>query len=141
MPSSPISGELRNDFRGKVGRFVPLHDVGSDFRFGKFTNAAAQMFLFVCEREIHSGLAGLEVPPNCFYTTAPRGSGATRKRGSVSQHATERFEAPLDSGAIHVAMRDHANFVRAGGKAQHLFLSERLANRRRRLPGSHEHPK
>ena len=39
--------------------FVPLHDVRSDFAFGKFADAAAELVLFVGKREIHEFLAGL----------------------------------------------------------------------------------
>src|SRR5262249_25844553 len=45
--------ELGHDFAGKVRHFVPLHDVRSDFAFGKFTNTAAELLLFVGQREVH----------------------------------------------------------------------------------------
>ena len=46
-------GELGHDFAGKVGDFVPLHDVRKDFAFGKFANAAAELVLFIRKREVH----------------------------------------------------------------------------------------
>ena len=45
--------ELGHDFDRKVGDFIPLHDVGSDFTFGKFANAAAEMLLFIGKVEVH----------------------------------------------------------------------------------------
>ena len=49
-------GELGHDFSGKVGDFVPLHDVRSDFAFGEFANAAAELLLFIGKGESPRGL-------------------------------------------------------------------------------------
>ncbi len=46
-------GQLRQQFLGKVLRFVPLHDVGPNFGFGEFANALAKERLLVGQREIH----------------------------------------------------------------------------------------
>src|SRR5258708_1581416 len=46
-------GEFGHDFDGKVGDFVPFHDVRKDFAFGEFANAAAQLILFITIREVH----------------------------------------------------------------------------------------
>ena len=51
-------GELRNNFAGKAGSFVPLHDVRSDFTFGKFTYAAAELILFIGKSEVHEASFG-----------------------------------------------------------------------------------
>ena len=49
-------GELGHDFGWEFGGFVPLHHVGSDFAFGEFADAAAELSLFVGEGKIHVGL-------------------------------------------------------------------------------------
>ncbi len=46
-------GHLGNQLGGKMGSFVPFHDVRSDFRFGEFANAAAELLLLVAEGKVH----------------------------------------------------------------------------------------
>ena len=38
-------GEFGEKFGGKVGDFVPLHNVGSDFAFGKFADTCGGGFV------------------------------------------------------------------------------------------------
>src|SRR6185437_15859826 len=47
-------GELGNNFRGELGGFVPLHHMRGDFRLGEFADGAAEVLLFVGEREFHN---------------------------------------------------------------------------------------
>ncbi len=53
MPIKPKVGQLGQQLRWKVLRFVPLPDVRLDFGFGELANAATQQRLVVAQAKIH----------------------------------------------------------------------------------------
>ena len=45
--------------QGNLRRFVPLHDMRGDLRFGEFADGAAELLLFVGQGKIHARLGAL----------------------------------------------------------------------------------
>ena len=112
-------GQLGNDFRGKLGGFVPLHHVRSDFGLGEFADGAPKLLLLVGEGKFHEYLTGKRIQGSFYLYHRDRkpvawcnaGQDDTlREQASIGQ---ERYETSISDGGDAGA---HANRREARGR-------------------------